>query len=94
MYPTSSGGPLKSSQARPSSIQSATSTSSPPRPGSQALRYRNLTEVVAYRERHEHDEHKAIRDAVLDRNADRAVELLIAHFKVTADIVMSSGALT
>jgi len=60
----------------------------------QALRYRNLTAVVAYRERHEHDEHEAIRDAVLDRNADRAVELLIAHFKVTADIVMSSGALT
>lgn len=60
----------------------------------QALRYRNLTAVVAYRERHEHDEHEAIRDAALDRDADRAVELLIAHFKVTADIVMSSGALT
>lgn len=60
----------------------------------QALRYRNLSAVVAYRERHEQDEHEAIRDAALDRHADRAVELLIAHFKVTADIVMSSGALT
>ncbi len=60
----------------------------------QALRYRNLTAVVAYRERHEHDEHEAIRDATLNRDADLAVKLLIAHFKVTADIVMSSGALT
>jgi len=59
----------------------------------QALRYRNLTAVVAYRERHEEDEHEAIRDATLDRDADSAVKLLIAHFKVTADVVMSSGAL-
>ena len=58
------------------------------------LRYRNLTAVVAYRERHENDEHQAIRDAVLDRDADRAVESLTAHFNVTADVVMSSGALT
>ncbi len=60
----------------------------------QALRYRNLTPVVAYRERHENDEHEAIRDAVLNRDADQAVKLLVAHFKVTADIVLSSGALT
>ena len=59
----------------------------------QALRYRNLTDVVAYRDRHEHDEHKAIRDAVLNRDADRATELLIAHFQVTGNIVISSGAL-
>ncbi len=36
----------------------------------------------------------AIRDAAIDRDADLAVELLTAHFNVTADIVMSSGALT
>ena len=60
----------------------------------QALRYRNLTAVVAYRERHEHDEHEAIRDAALDRDADLAVKLLIAHFRVTGDIVVSSGAVT
>lgn len=60
----------------------------------QALRYRNLTAVVAYRERYEHDEHEAIRDAALDRDADKAVELLIAHFKVTGDIVVSSGGLS
>ena len=58
----------------------------------QALRYRNLTAVVAYRERHENDEHAAIRDAALDRDADLAVKLLIAHFRVTGDIVVSSGA--
>jgi len=60
----------------------------------QALRYRNLTAMVDYRERHETDEHEAIRDAVLNRDADLAVESLIAHFKVTADIVLSSGTIT
>jgi DNA-binding GntR family transcriptional regulator len=59
----------------------------------QALRYRNLTPVIHYRERHETNEHEAIRDAALSRNADLAVELLIAHFEVTADIAMSSGTL-
>lgn len=59
----------------------------------QALRYRNLTPVVAYRERHENNEHEAIRDAALNRDADEAVKLLLAHFEVTADIVLSSGAL-
>ena len=60
----------------------------------QALRYRNLTAVVVYRRRHESDEHKMIRDAALNHDADLAVELLTAHFKVTADIVISSGTLT
>ncbi|MGI9257684.1 MAG: GntR family transcriptional regulator [Gammaproteobacteria bacterium] len=59
----------------------------------QALRYRNLAPVVNYRRRHESNEHEAIRDAALGRDADEAVKLLIAHFEVTADIVVSSGAL-
>lgn len=59
----------------------------------QALRYRNLAPVVNYRRRHESNEHEAIRDAALNRDADEAVKLLIAHFEVTADIVVSSGAL-
>lgn len=59
----------------------------------QTLRYRNLVAVVEYRERHELDEHRAIRDAALDRDADTAVELLTAHYRVTGDIVMSSGIL-
>lgn len=60
----------------------------------QTTRYRNLAAVVEYREGHENAEHLAIRDAVLDREADRAVELLCAHYNVTADIVISSGTLS
>lgn len=59
----------------------------------QTLRYRNLAAVVEYRERHELEEHRAINDAVLNKDADHAVELLIAHYQVTADIVISSGSL-
>jgi len=59
----------------------------------QTLRYRNLVEVVEYRDRHEGKEHRNIQDAVLDRNADLAVELLRAHYNVTAEIVIASGAL-
>lgn len=59
----------------------------------QTLRYRKLAAVVKYREGAEGSEHKAIRDAVLDRDADKAVELLKAHFQMTADIVIASGSL-
>lgn len=59
----------------------------------QTLRYRNLSEVVEYREGHESQEHKAIRDAVLDRDADKAVELLTSHYQITANIVIESGIL-
>lgn len=58
------------------------------------LRYRNLAAVVEYRERHELEEHRALQDAVLERDADLAVELLNKHFKVTADIVISSGSIS
>ncbi len=60
----------------------------------QTLRYRNLSAMNAYRDRHELDEHLAIRDAVLDHNADKAVELLQAHYKITGDIVLASDTLT
>lgn len=59
----------------------------------QTLRYRNLAAVVEYRERHELEEHRAIQDAVLARDADKAVESLIAHYQITADIVIASGSL-
>ena len=59
----------------------------------QTLRYRNLSSMEAYRERHELDEHRAIRDAVMDRDADRAVELLQAHYRITGEIVLASGRL-
>lgn len=58
------------------------------------LRYRNLAAVVEYRERHELEEHEALKNAVLDRDADRAVEMLNRHFRVTADIVISSGSIS
>jgi len=57
----------------------------------QTLRYRNLAEVVTYREGHEADEHQEIRDAVLSREADKAVSILTSHYQVTADIVIQSG---
>lgn len=60
----------------------------------QTLRYRNLGPMAAYRNRHELDEHLAIRDAVLDRDAERAVELLTAHYQITGDIVISSSSLS
>lgn len=57
----------------------------------QTVRYHNLAAVVEYRKRHELDEHKAILDAALERNADEVVRLLHAHYKVTADIIVDSG---
>ena len=58
------------------------------------LRYRNLAAVVKYRERHELEEHRALHAAILDRNADRAVELLNRHYRITAEIVISSGSIS
>lgn len=55
------------------------------------LRYRNLAEVVEYRDRHELEEHREIQDAALKRDADLAVSLLNKHYKVTADIVLNSA---
>lgn len=59
----------------------------------QTLRYRKLSAVVKYREGRECSEHKAIHDAVLDRDADKAVELLKSHYQITAEIVIDSGSL-
>ena len=59
----------------------------------QTLRYRKLSAVVKYREGQEGPEHSAIRDAVLDRDADKAVELLKSHYEITAEIVINSGSL-
>jgi DNA-binding GntR family transcriptional regulator len=55
------------------------------------FRYRNLAEVVAYRDRHELEEHRELQQAVLNRNADLAVELLNRHYTITAEIVIESG---
>jgi len=56
-----------------------------------SFRYRNLAEVVEYRDRHELDEHGNLQDAVLERDADKAVELLKHHYTVTSEILLESG---
>jgi len=55
------------------------------------FRYRNLSEVVAYRDRHELEEHRELQEAALNRDADRAVKLLTKHYTVTSEIVISTG---
>lgn len=58
------------------------------------LRYRNLATVREQRDRCELDEHKAMQEAVLNRNADLAVELMKSHFEATLKIVLSSGCIS
>jgi len=54
------------------------------------FRYRNLAAVMKYRERHELEEHRAMQEAVLNRDADLAVKLMKAHFEITGKIVLSN----
>jgi len=56
-----------------------------------SFRYRNLAEVVEYRDRHELEEHDELQRAVLNRDADTAVELLEKHYTVTSEILVESG---
>jgi len=55
------------------------------------FRYRNLAEVVEYRDRHELEEHRELQQAALDRDADLAVDLLKKHYTITSEIVLASG---
>ncbi len=55
------------------------------------FRYRNLSSVRSYRNGLATDEHCAIKDAVLARDADRAVDLLKAHFQATGAVVAESA---
>lgn len=55
-----------------------------------ADRYRQLAVRVAYPRRNELDEHKAIMDAAVNRDADSAVEVLMDHYRRTADIIRES----
>lgn len=55
-----------------------------------ADRYRQLAVRVTYPRRNELDEHKAIMDAAVARDADRAVEVLMDHYRRTADIIRDS----
>ncbi len=56
-----------------------------------SFRYRNLAEVVEYRDRHELEEHRELQQAVLNRDTDTAVELLRKHYTVTSEILLASG---
>lgn len=56
-----------------------------------AYRYRNLAEVVQYRDRHELDEHTELYNAVLAKDADKAVALLHKHYEVTMKILGATG---
>jgi GntR family carbon starvation induced transcriptional regulator len=56
-----------------------------------SFRYRNLAEVVEYRDRHEIEEHDELQKAVLKRDADKAVELLKRHYTVTSEILVEGG---
>ena len=56
-----------------------------------AYRYRQLAVQRIYPKRHENDEHRAIVDAIIRRDADAAVAMLADHFQVTADIILKSG---
>lgn len=56
-----------------------------------SFRYRNLAEVVEYRDRHELDEHEELQNAALNRDADKAVDLLKKHYTVTSKILIDSG---
>jgi len=56
-----------------------------------SFRYRNLAEVVEYSDQHELEEHQQLQEAVLNRKADRAVELLRKHYTVTSQILIDSG---
>ena len=55
-----------------------------------ADRYRQLAIRETYPRRNELDEHKAIMDAAVNRNAERAVEGLMEHYRRTGDIIRES----
>jgi len=49
----------------------------------QNIRYRHLSGVTAFPKRDVSDEHQAIADAVLERDANKAAELLTEHYMLT-----------
>lgn len=54
----------------------------------QNVRYRHLSGSKAYPSRDINAEHNSITDAVLERNADLAVELLMSHYSTTGNFLM------
>jgi GntR family carbon starvation induced transcriptional regulator len=56
-----------------------------------AARYRNLSMSLAYPERDVTQEHKALIDAAIDGPPERAIEMLMEHYRATADIIVRSN---
>ncbi len=54
------------------------------------IRYRNMTESVAYPSRNVTEEHEGILNATVDRNADLAVKRLLDHYKNTGSLLRST----
>ncbi len=52
-----------------------------------AVRYRNVASLIAYPERKITDEHSQIAEAALARDTDRAVDLLVDHYRKTGDFL-------
>lgn len=57
----------------------------------QLYRYRQLSVKRIYPNRHEREEHKAILDAVIARDADGAIQLMKRHYEKTADIILADS---
>jgi GntR family carbon starvation induced transcriptional regulator len=55
-----------------------------------AARYRYLSMSLAYPERDVTKEHKALIDAAIDGPPARAIEMLVEHYRATADIIVRS----
>ena len=58
----------------------------------QADRYRQLAVRTIYPKRHERVEHKAIVDAAIARDSDKAVTLLLDHYRLTERIILEAKA--
>jgi len=57
----------------------------------QANRYRQLAASISYPHRSEGDEHRALMDAAIARDVDKAVQLHHEHLRKTNDIIVESG---
>lgn len=56
-----------------------------------AARYRYLSMSLAYPARDVTNEHKALTDAAIDGPPVRAIEMLMEHYRTTADIIVGSN---
>jgi DNA-binding GntR family transcriptional regulator len=59
----------------------------------QLYRYRQLSVRRVYPKRHEREEHKAMLDAVVAGDAATTIDLLTAHYRQTADIILADAEL-